>query len=457
MTSSAGFHQPVDSCPVGLLPGSEVSPLSGHVWSDLVATVRSQLSPWYCLIYPLSTLQTRNVCVRYCQPTFYPHLLPSRPPYIPSWLSSSVSSASSRPSYVGALLASDPKVLSSSNNIIALSVNQLSLILRVEGFIGWYRGFALSAVHLICRALARRYLYALFTSPRVNQSIHCVKVLSNNCWQFAVSCLLSSARFLRLPSLLSSTERCSRAAATTYFCAPMWHIYLIVPLSPTSAKLSYCAPPKKWLSANTVSKYCAEVLAYPLLTATTRLVVYEGPERLRTADVFFLTLYYDGAKAFLNGIFPYLFTRSVDEIVDVSTATIAQNWIGRPRLSPSEMFTLRACCAAAMNALAAPLTQLSIIQRCQSSMEGLCVYRPVGTLLSLMPWKAFCIQLVLASALLTFNYMTLIAQPPPPPCRPSRRPALLPPNSLPPMLTYRRLSECSNEQRCPSAEQLTGC
>eukprot|EP00922_Rhytidocystis_sp_ex-Travisia-forbesii_P058896 GHVS01087185.1.p1 GENE.GHVS01087185.1~~GHVS01087185.1.p1 ORF type:complete len:454 (-),score=51.07 GHVS01087185.1:10-1371(-) len=453
MTSSGIHHRPIEGSSAGLAPSDlPLGPLSGHVWSDLTATIRTRVSPWYCLIYPLSTLQTRNICLRYCQPTVFPPLLPSRPPYIPPLLSSYISSSFSPypSSYVGALHGTDPLILSSSNNIISLTVNQLSLIFRVEGFTGWYRGFGLSVVHLVFRDMIRRCLYTLFLSPRVKRSIRYLVGFANCCCDFAVSSMSSSAPvalrsseaslsspslsgppFIRLPEVpWIGSPRYS-------FCAPLWRIYLVSPVGPAVESCPQPGGPRQscWWSANSLSKYLAEILSYPLLTATTRLVVYEGPERLRSADAFFLTLYYDGAQAFFRGIFPYLLTRSVDEVVDASTRTMTHHWIGRSRLSASEMFTLRACCAAAMNALTAPLNQLSIIQRCQSSMEGLCVYRPVGTLLSLMPWKAFSIQLILASALLTFNYMTLISKPPP--CQVSR------PAAIRPMLPCRRFSESS--------------
>ncbi|CDJ56032.1 hypothetical protein, conserved [Eimeria maxima] len=41
---------------------------------------------------------------------------------------------------------------------------------------------------------------------------------------------------------------------------------------------------------------------------------------------------------------------------------------------------------------AAPLAQLSVIQRCQSKAEGLCRYEPWFTLLAAMPWKPLMLQ-----------------------------------------------------------------
>ncbi|XP_026191717.1 uncharacterized protein LOC34621943 [Cyclospora cayetanensis] len=154
----------------------------------------------------------------------------------------------------------------------------------------------------------------------------------------------------------------------------------------------------------------AELATYPLLVVSTRLAVIESPFPLSppvflprvfslsgffgfavdllssqmvvgTSEMLYLTLKADGAGAFWRGAVPYILSRSVDEAQEEDSPV-------ERRLQQLEEYTIRAWLSAILGTAAAPLAQLSVIQRCQSTLQGLCQHKPWLKVLSGMPWKA---------------------------------------------------------------------
>nr|CEL71201.1 TPA: hypothetical protein BN1204_068660 [Neospora caninum Liverpool] len=68
-----------------------------------------------------------------------------------------------------------------------------------------------------------------------------------------------------------------------------------------------------------------------------------------------------------------------------------------------EMYTMRACFAAVLSTAVTPFSQLALVQRCQSNLEGLCVRRSWLDVLAGMPWKTFFLQFAVSLTFLIIN------------------------------------------------------
>ncbi|EPT25426.1 hypothetical protein TGME49_276900 [Toxoplasma gondii ME49] len=68
-----------------------------------------------------------------------------------------------------------------------------------------------------------------------------------------------------------------------------------------------------------------------------------------------------------------------------------------------EMYTMRACFAAVLSTAVTPFSQLALVQRCQSNLEGLCMHRSWLDVLAGMPWKTFFLQFAVSLSFLILN------------------------------------------------------
>ncbi|PHJ24249.1 transmembrane protein [Cystoisospora suis] len=73
-----------------------------------------------------------------------------------------------------------------------------------------------------------------------------------------------------------------------------------------------------------------------------------------------------------------------------------------------ELYTMRACFSTLLSTAITPFSQLALVQRCQSNLEGLCVKRTPREVLAAMPWKAFFIQFAFGLAFLVLNSLVAL-------------------------------------------------
>lgn len=457
---------PFEGGPLGLPdPASAVAP-------------SQTITAWHILTYPIQTLQSRLLCARYLSVLTVP-VFPDYPGgSIPT---SHAAAAANKGGAAGTvfesrrgvpLLVQQPLLLSSCHlgalNVFALLAHAMRVVYEAEGVPGLFRGLVPSCLHRLYRDCLHwallRYCYkgTVSLSSTAGMAIGWMlrpfkRKNADQSVELVESCISSkdssSSRMNSISDVRAIGTVREIAEADVNEASPFTEGQL-QRHEESFAGIDLMPP--------ILLKLAAEVASYPLLVVATRLSVIESHSyplesavylprgfslsclfsfcvELMTSQVvvgasemFYLTLHADGFGAFWRGAFPFLLSRSVDEVVSLvcffssrsrssrtssgrrkgleqqqqgtaaaaTTATTEPHQAGPSgeessvdsRLLQLEDYTRRAWLSAILGTAAAPLAQLSVIQRCQSNIEGLCEYRPWLTLLSGMPWKPLMVQ-----------------------------------------------------------------
>ncbi|KAF8820563.1 hypothetical protein IE077_003034 [Cardiosporidium cionae] len=310
-----------------------------------------RINPSFFLTYPLHAVQCRTLCYRYANTmrvaNHYPQVA------------------------INGLRGIDDLTFGSSHNFWSSFQNNgwgfykilphrhLKMVFKSEGLAGLYRGVNLFLIHLTVRESIR---YVLLR--------YCYTTLETICSSLDKFCGFFCRTFgLCTKDQISDDE---------------------VTLSEESNNRRCIMQPKY------LAKYISEILSYPLLTCTSRLIVYEGFERLGIQDALELTYLYDGFKGFYQGFLPHFLVASANDIAEflihfiINSSSFPEEYSERVNLLLS----------AFPNALLLPLSQLSLVQRCQSSMEGLCRYEAPLVILRNFPWMIFSMTSIASILLL---------------------------------------------------------
>lgn len=159
----------------------------------------------------------------------------------------------------------------------------------------------------------------------------------------------------------------------------------------------------RWLWwARTLTKYLIDVAVYPMLLASTRVIILRTDpqgswDRLR------LWCREEGNLSVFNGLTSSLVSSAFDEIMDFALSTCIDRYSSGPDLELADKMLLKASASSVVSVFTSPVNYIGIIQRCQSSIPGLIPQGPVWRTLQNLPWKGSFFQFFLFSSILAMN------------------------------------------------------
>ncbi|CEM30935.1 unnamed protein product [Vitrella brassicaformis CCMP3155] len=295
------------------------------------AEFRMSLSSFYVVSYPLTAMNYRALTQKF-QRVQQKHFLSQVQPPLP-------------------------------NDLIRSVYRGLNWIYGHEGVTGLYKGFHLHVVHL-CIVDGLRYSLEWLLHDRLQRLWRAIL----NMWPWGRPSGDQQQQPLRV----------AEGAAPPLAAAPAAERRLATRERPptSSGKATSGAWPAD--SAQWTVKYLSDVVCYPLLVSTTRVIAYEGP--LTTFDFLecvTLTLREDGWMAFFAGLGPYLANSASDDLAGCLFRRVASSY----HLDPNEIGSLKGCVSALVQALTSPLVSLSLVRRCQSRIQSMLIQVGLATFL----------------------------------------------------------------------------
>jgi len=253
------------------------------------------------------------------------------------------------------------------------TISSMRLTYLTEGPAGLYRGGDLYLLHQVSRELLRLL------------SDRCFRVVEPGLrrrWQALEDVKPADAAPEAVPEA-SSASSASEALAIAKRCADRW----------------------LWWS-RTLTKYLIDVVAYPMLLASTRVIILRtDPQGI--AERVRLWCREEGSLSVYNGLTCSLVSTAFDEIADFVLSTCIDRYGAGQDLELTEKVLLKASAASVVSVFTSPFNQIGIIQRCQSSIPGLIPLGPISRTLQNLPWKGSFFQLILFSGIFALHVKLL--------------------------------------------------
>lgn len=152
-------------------------------------------------------------------------------------------------------------------------------------------------------------------------------------------------------------------------------------------------------NARLLAKYAIEMMCYPILMASSRLIIFRGaPEgswpRVRH------WCREEGVGAFFFGIWPHM----IGQVFEEAMSLVVDYAVGSTGMEASDQMLLKVTSMAWGSVLLTPIQNVSVIQRCQSHLPGLAEPCPVTDILKNLPLKSACIQFIMFGGILALNF-----------------------------------------------------
>jgi len=151
-------------------------------------------------------------------------------------------------------------------------------------------------------------------------------------------------------------------------------------------------------STRLVMKYGIDVLCYPILLASTRVVMLKNEES--TWQTLRSWCREEGVFSLFSGLLASLLSTAFEEAMDFVLGAC----IDHGSADAADKLVLKACGSSVVSVFTSPINYVSVIQRCQSPiLPGFARPRPLGSIIRSLPWRGSFNQLVLFSGILGLN------------------------------------------------------
>lgn len=159
---------------------------------------------------------------------------------------------------------------------------------------------------------------------------------------------------------------------------------------------------KKQIISRLAVKYSIDCICYPVLLASTRLVVLRDAQ-----ESFWEQLCHwcreEGLLSLFAGLTASIASTAIEEAMEmVLTASIEKSSNGS-NIDMADKLVLKACGGSVVSVFTAPINYVGVIQRCQSCLPGLLEPKPLWPIFMGLPWRSSFNQLVLFGGILALN------------------------------------------------------
>lgn len=151
------------------------------------------------------------------------------------------------------------------------------------------------------------------------------------------------------------------------------------------------------------TKYSIDFLSYPVLLASTRVVILPALP-MGTWGRVCLWSSREGVSSLFNGVTCSLVSTALDEAMEIGLETLINRATQSTELEPADKLLLKASAMSVVSVFTAPFNYVGVIQRCQSSLPGLLSFSPVSTLVQKLPWRGSFFQFFLFGGIFALNY-----------------------------------------------------
>ncbi|EDO08279.1 putative integral membrane protein [Babesia bovis T2Bo] len=134
-----------------------------------------------------------------------------------------------------------------------------------------------------------------------------------------------------------------------------------------------------------------ELFTYPLLTLSCRMMIYDGPYVLNTWSLFNSIVTWDGYSTLYSGFTWHMVSLVFDQLTRNYQRKHSGLFMGR------HASTLDQCVPFLLTVGSTVSYQVSLAQRCMSSMDGFCMPTSSLSALSAFPWMTLFVQMGLAA------------------------------------------------------------
>lgn len=150
------------------------------------------------------------------------------------------------------------------------------------------------------------------------------------------------------------------------------------------------------------AKYLIDVVCYPLLLASTRMVILHGDPR-NTWQQMCYWRQEEGALSLFSGLTASLLSTALDEVMDMVLAYCIEYCATGTDMELPDRLLLKASGSSVVSIFTAPVNYIGIIQRCQSRIPGLTPPEPLPELVWSLPWRGSLTQFLLFGGLMAVN------------------------------------------------------
>ncbi|CAE7757402.1 unnamed protein product [Symbiodinium sp. CCMP2456] len=145
-------------------------------------------------------------------------------------------------------------------------------------------------------------------------------------------------------------------------------------------------------------KYGIDVVCYPILLASTRVVMLRNEES--TWQTLCGWCREEGVFSLFSGLLASLLSTAFEEAMDFVLGAC----IDHGSADAADKLVLKACGSSVVSVFTSPINYVSVIQRCQSPrLSGFARPRPLLCIIRTLPWRGSLNQLLLFSGILGLN------------------------------------------------------
>jgi len=148
-------------------------------------------------------------------------------------------------------------------------------------------------------------------------------------------------------------------------------------------------------------KYCIDGLCYPVLLASTRIVVLKSEES--TWQRLCNWCQEEGLLSLFGGVAASLLSTALEEAMEMILAACIDRSAHSSNVDLADKLVLKACGGSVVSVFTAPINYVGVIQRCQSKLPGLPEPRPLWSTVKGLPWRGSFNQLLLFGGMLALN------------------------------------------------------
>eukprot|EP00930_Biecheleria_cincta_P057221 TRINITY_DN43196_c0_g1_i1.p1 TRINITY_DN43196_c0_g1~~TRINITY_DN43196_c0_g1_i1.p1 ORF type:complete len:322 (+),score=50.45 TRINITY_DN43196_c0_g1_i1:33-968(+) len=156
---------------------------------------------------------------------------------------------------------------------------------------------------------------------------------------------------------------------------------------------------KKRFISRLAAKYCIDCVCYPVLLASTRLVVLRDTQE-NSWERLCHWCREEGLLSLFAGLAASIASTAVEEAMEMILAGSLEK---NANIDMADKFVLKACGGSVVSVFTAPINYVGVIQRCQSCLPGLLEPKPLWPIIRGLPWRSSLNQLVLFSGVLALN------------------------------------------------------
>lgn len=160
---------------------------------------------------------------------------------------------------------------------------------------------------------------------------------------------------------------------------------------------------KPWYKSRLACKYLIDALCYPILLASTRIIVLGRDDDWSSLDHFRLWLREEGLWTLFGGLTASLVSTALDEAMDLLVSTFIDQCSAGSDVDLADRLLLKTSGSSVVSVITAPINYVGVVQRCQSRLPGLLLPVPLWETFWNLPWRGSLYQMVMFSGILMLN------------------------------------------------------